>query len=114
MAYFGVTFASTSLAGDPYLNFALVIFIELLHVPFEVSLFIGKICLEHKGPSIKYVRKIFGIFDPLPPLVRILARLVVLNSRSLPYYIMYAFGPTPPSPSGRTYLIDAPLLLYPT
>ena len=35
MAYFGVTFASTSLAGDPYLNFALVIFIELLHVPFE-------------------------------------------------------------------------------
>ena len=38
MAYFGVTFASTSLAGDPYLNFALVIFIELLHVPFEVNL----------------------------------------------------------------------------
>ena len=37
MAYFGVTFASTSLAGDPYLNFALVIFIELLHVPFEVN-----------------------------------------------------------------------------
>ena len=38
MAYFGVTFASTSLAGDPYLNFALVILIELLHVPFEVFL----------------------------------------------------------------------------
>ena len=38
MAYFGVTFASTSLAGDPYLNFALVILIELLHVPFEVNI----------------------------------------------------------------------------
>ena len=25
-----------------------------------------------KGPSIKNVRKIFRIFDPLPPLVRIL------------------------------------------
>ena len=24
-----------------------------------------------KGPSIKYVRKVFGIFDPLPPLVRV-------------------------------------------
>ena len=97
MAYFGVTFASTSLAGDPYLNFALVIFIELLHVPFEVSLFIGKICLEHKGPSIKYVRKIFGILDPLPPLVRILVRFVTLNSRNLPYYVRF-WVPSPPPP----------------
>ena len=25
-------------------------------------------CLFHKGPYIKDVRKIFGFFDPLPPL----------------------------------------------
>ena len=40
-----------------------------------------------KGPSIKYVRRFSGFLDPLPPpLVHILARLVRLNSRNLPYY----------------------------
>ena len=58
-----------------------------------------------KGPSIKYVTEIFGIFDPLPPLVRILARFVRLNSRNLPYYVRF----WAPSPSLRTYFMDAPL-----
>ena len=31
------------------------------------SLTLGKRQTSHKGPYIKDVRKIFGIFDPLPP-----------------------------------------------
>ena len=57
------------------------------------------------GPSIMYVLKIFGIFDPLPPMVRILARFVRLNSRNLPYYVRF----WAPSPSVRTYFMYAPL-----
>lgn len=32
MAYYGLLFASTSLSGDPYQNFALVVFVELLNI----------------------------------------------------------------------------------
>ena len=32
-----------------------------------------------KGASIKYVRKIFGILDPLPPIVRFSRNLSVLS-----------------------------------
>ena len=50
-----------------------------------------------KGPSIKYVRRFSGFLDPLPPLVRILVRLVRLNSRNLPYYVRF-WAPSPPPP----------------
>ena len=46
-----------------------------------------------KGASIYYVRKIFWILDPLPPLFAISRNLSVLSS---------AFVPTPPPPSVRT------------
>ena len=46
-----------------------------------------------RGPSIKDVRKIFGIFDPLPPLVRILIRPIRVNSRNLPYYVCFWASP---------------------
>ena len=42
-----------------------------------------------QGPFIKDVRKSFGISDPLPPLVRILVRSIVLKSRNLPYYVCF-------------------------
>ncbi len=38
MSYYGLLFASTSLSGDPYLNFALVTSVELLNVAFYVKL----------------------------------------------------------------------------
>ncbi len=41
MAYYGLLFASTSLSGDPYLNFALVVFVEL-----------GNVFLYYKLPDL--------------------------------------------------------------
>ena len=50
-----------------------------------------------KGPSIKYVRKIFGFLDPLPP-VRKSTQPPLLS-----FSTMSAFGPTPSPPlCGRT------------
>ena len=57
--------------------------------------------MHHKGPYIKDVRKIFGIFDPLPPLVRIFARSIRVNPRNLPYYVCFWATPLPPSWCGR-------------
>ena len=51
-----------------------------------------------EGPYIKDVRKIFGILDPLPPLVRILARSIRVNPRNLPYYVCFWATPLPPLP----------------
>ena len=59
------------------------------------------------GPSIMYVLKIFGIFDPLPPMVRILARFVRLNSRNLPHYVHF-WAPSP-LPLGAYVLYGCPL-----
>ena len=58
-------------------------------------------CIPHKGPYIKDVRKIFGFLDPLPPLVRILARSIRVNPRNLPYYVCFWATPLPPSRCGR-------------
>ena len=59
--------------------------------------------MPRKGASIKYVRKIFGILDPLPPLVRKITQPPLLSSSPLS-----AFGHTPPPPSARPYLMEAP------
>ena len=45
------------------------------------------------------VRKIFGILDPLPHLVRILATSIKVNPRNLPYYVCFWATPLPPPPS---------------
>ena len=78
----------------------------------KTNLFLLMISMQKQispmGPSIKYVRKIFGIFDPLPPLVRILARFVRLNSRNLPYYI--CFWVSSPLPLGAYVLNGCPLM----
>ena len=37
MSYYGLLFSSTSLSGDPYLNLALVIFVELVNVTFYIK-----------------------------------------------------------------------------
>ena len=63
--------------------------------------------MHHKGPYIKDLRKIFGFLDPLPPLVRILARSIRVNPRNLPYYV--CFWTNPPSPS----LCGRPLCMVP-
>ena len=48
--------------------------------------------------AIHLVRtQIFRLFRPPPPLVRILARFVRLNSRNLPYYVRF-WAPSPPPP----------------
>ena len=63
---------------------------------------------HNKGPYIKDVRKIFGILDPLPPLVRILARSIRVNPRNLPYYV--CFWATPLPPLGADVLYVWPLM----
>ena len=50
----------------------------------------------HLGPYIKDVRKIAGIFDPLPPLVSILDQSIVLKSRNLPYCVRIWATPSLP------------------
>ena len=50
------------------------------------------------------VRKIFGILDPLPPLIRVLARSIRVNPRNLPYYV--CFWANPPSPLGADILYE--------
>ena len=55
-----------------------------------------------KGASIKYVRKIFGILDPLPPLVRFSRNLSVLSYAKIGDFF------NTPSPLARTYFMDAP------
>ena len=52
--------------------------------------------MYHKGPYLNDVYTIFGILDPLPPLVYILARSIVLNPRNLPYYVCISLTPPPP------------------
>ena len=54
--------------------------------------------MKGTNPSVKEVRKIFGIMDPLPPLVRILVSSLVLNPCNLPYYVCFWANP----PSVRT------------
>ena len=54
-----------------------------------------------KGASIYDVRKIFGILDPLPSLVRIWNWSTLLNSRNLPYYIFFWANPPSPYQCGR-------------
>ena len=60
-----------------------------------------------KGASIKYVRRFFGFFDPLPPLVRKFTqpRLLSLSTTS-------AFGPTPPLPLSAYVLNGSPLTAF--
>ena len=58
----------------------------------------------YKGASIKYVRRFFGFFDPPPP-------PLYANSRNLAYWALVLrphLGLYPPSPSARTYLMEAP------
>ena len=55
----------------------------------------GRLGVARKGASIYYVRKNFGILDPLPPLVRILARSIRVNPRNLPYYVCFWATPLP-------------------
>ena len=43
----------------------------------------------YKGPSIKDVCQIFGILNPLPPLVHILVWSLELNPHNLPYYACF-------------------------
>ena len=57
-----------------------------------------------KGPYIKDVRKIFWFFDPLPPLVRILARAIRVNPRNLPYYVCFWATPLPPPGADVLYV----------
>ena len=57
-----------------------------------------------KGPYIKDVRKIFEFFDPLPPLVRILARAIRVNPRNLPYYVCFWATPLPPPGADVLYV----------
>ena len=60
-----------------------------------------------KGPYIKDVRKIFGIFDPLPPLVSILDQSIVLKSRNLPYCVR--IWATPSLPLSSDVICEWPL-----
>ena len=50
----------------------------------------------------------FGILDPLPPLVRIFARSIRVNPRNFPYYV--CFWATPLPPPGADVLYVWPLL----
>ena len=61
----------------------------------------SKLC--PKGPYIKDVRKIFGIFNPPPPFVRISRNLSVLFVRKI-----WQFS-NPPPPSVRTSFMYGPL-----
>ena len=47
----------------------------------------------NKGPYLNDIYTIFGILDPLPPLVYILARSIRLNPRNLPYYVCILLTP---------------------
>ena len=51
-----------------------------------------EVSLPRKGASIYYVRKIFGILDPLPPFVRISRNLSVSDVRIFRQFL------NPPSP----------------
>ena len=77
--------------------------IEMEPYTLRSSLMNVHLCMYHynQGPYIKDVRKIFGFFDPLPPLVRILARAIRVNPRNLPYYVCFWATPLPPSRCGR-------------
>ena len=57
-------------------------------------------------PSIKYVRRFSGFLDPLSPYMHFW-----LNHSTKfmqPHLLRSLLGHLPPSPSVRTYLIDAP------
>ena len=62
--------------------------------------------MKGTNPSVKEVRKIFGIMDPLPPLVRILVSSLVLNPCNLPYYVCFWANPLL-----RTFFVNGPKLL---
>ena len=53
---------------------------------------------------MKDVRKIWGIFEPLPPLVRIVAKSIVVNTRNLPYYVCFWATPLPPPGADVLYV----------
>ena len=48
------------------------------------------------GAILNDIYTIFGILDPLPPLVYILEKSIRLNPRNLPYYICILLTPPPP------------------
>ena len=60
--------------------------------------------MRHKGASIKYVRRNFGILDPPSPLVRKITQPPLLISS-----LMSAFGHTPPPPLSADVLNGSPL-----
>ena len=60
---------------------------------------------REQGPLVNDVYTVFGVFDPLP-LVCILARFIVLESRNLPYYVCIWVTPSPSQ--SRRHLSMAP------
>ena len=66
-------------------------------LPYLSSISEKNLAIYYLGASIYYVRKIFGILDPLPPLIRISRNLSVL-----PFAILGSFLTPLPSPSMRT------------
>ena len=62
-----------------------------------------------KGPYLNDVYTFFGILDPLPPLVYILARSIRQNPRDLPYYVCILLTPIPPQ--CRRHLSMAPKMV---
>ena len=75
----------------------------------STTLSCSDVCVEnfHQGASIKYVRRFSGFLDPLPRCLHF-----GLNRKSeftQPPLLRTLLGPLPPSPSVRTYFMDAPL-----
>ena len=58
---------------------------------------------SNQGGSIEYVRKIFGILDPLPPSHMLFTQPISTIVAKIGHFF------DTPSPSARTYLNDAPL-----
>ena len=55
----------------------------------------GRCAVTGAMPYLTDVKIVFGILDPLSPLVCISARLKVLNPRNLPYYVCIWVSPPP-------------------
>ena len=89
--YVGLTYLNTEMRGKQILQYFMY---DILRVCLEW-------CKEQelyyltKGPYLNDVYTIFGILDPLPPLVYILARSIRLNPRNLPYYVCISLTPLP-------------------
>ena len=80
MCYYGLTFASTSLSGDPYSNFALGVFVE---IPGYLFCIFVMDCWGRR-PILSFCQALSGTWHPLVQLdVRIHEGLFSMSSTSL-------------------------------